>query len=75
MSGMLPQGHLVSVWLGRGGVVLCLTTPHPGGNGMFFLAHGIGVDGGGGELRMSQPFLDEIERDTRGDRRDAKAMA
>ena len=75
MQGMPLHGHLVSVrWEGCG-VVLFLTAPHPGGNGMFFRPDGIGVDGGRGELRMPQPFLDQIEGHTRGDRRDAKAMA
>jgi hypothetical protein len=72
---MPPHGHLVAVRGERCGVVLFLTAPHPGGDGMFFRPDGIGVDGGRGELRMPQPFLDEIEGYTRGDRRDAKAMA
>ena len=75
MQGIPPYGHLVSVrWEGCG-VVLFLTAPHPGGNGMFFRPDGIGLDGGRGELRMSQPFLDQIQGHTRGDRRDAKAVA
>ena len=65
----------ISYPCGGRGVALFLTAPHPGGNGMFFRSDGIGVDGGRGELRMPQPFLDQIEGHTRGDRRDAKAMA
>ena len=71
---MSPHGHLVAVrWEGCG-VVRFLTAPHPGGNGMFFRPDGIGVDGGRGELRMPQPFLDQIERDAGRHCCDAKAM-
>jgi hypothetical protein len=33
-------------------VVLFLTAPHPGGDGMFFFAHRIRIDSRRGELRM-----------------------
>ena len=66
------HGHLVGMRCACRGVVLGLPTPQPSRNGMFFLAHCIRIDGGGGQLRMSQPFLDQIEGNTRGDRRHTK---
>ena len=37
--------------------------PHPGGDRLLFLAHGIGVDRGGRELGVPHPLLDHVERD------------
>jgi len=55
--------------------VLCLPTPHPRRNGMFFLPHRIRINGGREELRRPYPLLHKIERDTSRHRRDAKPMA
>ena len=52
MQGHALHGHFVSMWGAWRGVVLCLPTPHPRRNGMFFLAYRIRIDGRGGELRM-----------------------
>ena len=42
----------------------------------FFLgACGIGIDGGGGELGVAEPFLDEVARDAGGDGGHAEAVA
>jgi hypothetical protein len=75
MQGMSLQGHLVSMWCPWCGVVLCLPTPHPCRNGMFFLTHRIRINGGRRELGMSQPLLHEIERDAGRHCRHAKPMA
>ena len=52
MQGMPLHGPLVFVRCAWGHVGLCLTAPHSGGNGMFFLTHCIRIDGRRGELRM-----------------------
>lgn len=49
--------------------------PHALSDILFPGTDGIGIDGGGGELGMSEPFLNEVEGDADGDGRHAKAMA
>jgi len=41
--------------------------PHSAGDILLLGADGIGVDGRGGELRVPEPFLHQVERDTGGD--------
>lgn len=49
--------------------------PHPRRDVSFFGSDGVGVDRGGGELRVAQPSLQQIERDAGLDRRDPKPVA
>ena len=41
--------------------------PYPAGDIFFLGADGIGVDGGSGELGVSEPLLHQVERDAGGD--------
>ena len=41
--------------------------PHPTGDALFLGADGVGVDGGGGELGVTQPFLCQVDEDAGGD--------
>ena len=41
--------------------------PHFAGDIFFFGACSVGVDGGGGELGVAEPFLEEVEGDAGGD--------
>ena len=49
--------------------------PHPASNIRFLSPDGIGIDGGGGELGVAEPFLHQVERDAGRDGGDAEAMA
>ena len=49
--------------------------PHFAGDIFFFGACGVGVDGGGGELGVTEPFLEEVEGNAGGDGGDAEAVA
>ena len=51
------------------------SSPHAAGDGSLLGAHGVGVDGGGGELGVPEPLLHQVERDARRDRRHPEAMA
>jgi hypothetical protein len=66
-----PEGISPKGWLGirSSARLLC---PHAPGDGVFFGADGIGVDGGRGELDVSEPFLDEVEGDAYEDGAHAK---
>ena len=45
------------------------------GDIFFFGGGGVGIDGGGGELGVTEPFLEEVEGDSGGDGGDAEAVA
>ncbi len=49
-------------------------SPHPRGDALLLLAHGVGVDRRGGELGMPQPFLQHVERDAPANRLHAEAV-
>ena len=41
-------------------LILC-SLPHFAGDIFFFGACGVGIDGGGGELGVTEPFLEEVK--------------
>ncbi len=51
------------------------SAPHPLGDVLLLGTDGIGVDRRGGEVGVSEPFLDEVEGDSGGDGGDAEAVA
>src|SRR4051794_31221474 len=49
--------------------------PHPASDVFLLGADRVGVDRGGGELGVAEPFLHEVERDAGGDGGDPKPVA